>query len=174
MGGPIFLGYDQEALDREYDNRGKVPDFADYFTRYAGESAVARRQLDCRLDVRYGPSPGETLDIFPATGSAPIQLFIHGGYWRAMDKADFSYVARAFNPAGAAVVVINYALIPAVDMDELIRQCRAAVACLSQCGFVRRRSRAPVHLRPLGGRASGGDVDVHRLAGLRWSAVGPG
>ena len=128
MGEAIFLGYDQEALDREYDNRRKVPDFADYFARYASESAAARREFECRLDVPYGPAPGETLDIFPAGPSAPIQLFIHGGYWRAMDKADFNYVARAFRPAGAAVVVINYALVPAVDMDELVRQCRASVA----------------------------------------------
>jgi arylformamidase len=128
MGQPIFLGYDQEALDREYDNRRKVADFADYFARYASESAAARREFECRLDVPYGPGPSETLDIFPGGPSAPIQLFIHGGYWRAMDKADFHYVARAFRPAGAAVVVINYALVPAVDMDELVRQCRASVA----------------------------------------------
>lgn len=130
MGEPIFLGYERQALDREYDNRGKVADFADYFARYASESSAARREFECRLDVRYGPSPGETLDIFPASGSKPasIQLFIHGGYWRALDKADFNYVARAFRPAGAAVVVVNYALIPSVDMDELVRQCRAAIA----------------------------------------------
>lgn len=130
MGQAIFLGYDREALDREYDNRRKVADFADYLTRYATESAAARREFPCRLDVRYGPSAGETLDIFPAPGSAaaPVHVFVHGGYWRAMDKADFSYVARAFRPAGAAVVVINYALLPSVDMDELVRQCRAAVA----------------------------------------------
>jgi len=128
MGTLIFRGYDREMLDREYDNRRKVPDFADYFARYASESAATRREFECRLDVPYGPGPGETLDIFPAGPSAPIQLFIHGGYWRAMDKADFNYVARAFRPAGAAVVVINYALVPAVGMDELVRQCRASVA----------------------------------------------
>ena len=130
MGQAIFRGYDRQALDREYDNRSKVPDCADYLTRYAKESEAARRELPCRLDLRYGPNPGETLDVFPASGPgpAPIQLFIHGGYWRALDKADFSYVARAFVPAGAATVVTNYGLIPSVDMDELVRQCRAAGA----------------------------------------------
>ncbi|MFQ5897066.1 MAG: alpha/beta hydrolase [Candidatus Methylomirabilia bacterium] len=129
MGRTIFRGYDQNGLDREYDNRGKVADFADYLARYAKESEAVRPEFDCRLDVRYGSSPSETLDLFPAPGSspAPIQLFIHGGYWRALDKADFSYVVRAFRPAGAAVVVINYGLIPAVDMDELVRQCRSAI-----------------------------------------------
>ncbi len=130
MGEAIFRGYDRPALDRQYDNRGQIPDFADYLARYAKASEATRRELPCRIDVRYGPSPEETLDIFPPSGpgAAPIQIFIHGGYWRALDKADFSYVARAFVPAGAAVVVINYALIPSVDMDELVRQCRAAAA----------------------------------------------
>ncbi len=130
MGQPIFLGYDREALDREYNNRGKVADFAEYLARYAKESEAARRELPCWLDLRYGPSHGETLDVFPATGAAPapIQLFVHGGYWMALDKADFSFVARAFQAAGAVVVAINYALVPSVGMDELVRQCRASVA----------------------------------------------
>ena len=57
-----------------------------------------------------------------------MHIFIHGGYWHRFSKNEFSFVARAFQPAGAAVVVINYALIPTADMDELVRQCRAAVA----------------------------------------------
>jgi arylformamidase len=137
-GSSIFLGYDQEALDREYNNRGKVPNFANYLARYPAESERARRELPARLDLRYGPHPGETLDVFPAPPGmpAPVQVFIHGGYWMAFDKRDFSFVARAFQPVpasagaapGAMVVVINYALMPTVGMDELVRQCRAAVA----------------------------------------------
>lgn len=130
MSDAIFRGYDRAALDREYNNRGKVTDFADYLARYARESEATRRQLAGRLDMAYGPTPTETLDIFPAAGPgpAPINVFIHGGYWMALDKRDFSFVARGLQPAGATVVVINYALVPSVDMDELVRQCRAAVA----------------------------------------------
>ncbi len=136
MGTTVFREYDQAALDREYDNRGKVTDSADYLARYPRESEAARRDFECRFDVRYGPNPGETLDAFPATAPrpAPIQVFIHGGYWRALDKADFSFVVRAFRPAGAAVVAINYGLIPAIDMDELVRQCRAAIAWIYRNG----------------------------------------
>lgn len=125
-----FRGYDREALDREYDNRRKVADSATWLARYAETSARARAELPCRRDVKYGVGPGETLDIFPArvTRPAPIHVFIHGGYWHRLDKSDFSFVARAFHAAGAAVVVINYALIPTVDMDELVRQCRASIA----------------------------------------------
>jgi arylformamidase len=57
-------------------------------------------------------------------------VFIHGGYWRAMDKADFRYVAEGLVPAGAMVAVVNYALVPSVDIDEIVRQNRAALAWL--------------------------------------------
>lgn len=130
MAEPVFRGYDQPALDREYNNRQKVPDAAAYLARYETESGRARAELPGRLDVAHGAAAGETLDVFPAPGPgpAPVHVFIHGGYWHRMDKTDFSWVARAFRPAGAATVVINYALIPTVDMDELVRQCRAAIA----------------------------------------------
>jgi arylformamidase len=130
MGQAIFRGYDRESLDREYNNRAKVPNAAELLERYTRESEATRRELPCRTDVRYGPHEGETLDVFPAGrgAPAPVHVFVHGGYWRALHKSDFSYVARGFHPAGAAVVVIDYALIPAVDMDELVRQCRAAIA----------------------------------------------
>jgi arylformamidase len=132
MGETIFLGYDREALDREYDNRGKVPGYQEYLERYTRLSAETRETMPARLDLRYGPAPGETLDLFlPAGGGpAPVHVFIHGGYWRALDKADFSFVARGLQPAGVLVAVINYALIPSVDMDELVRQVRASAAWL--------------------------------------------
>jgi hypothetical protein len=69
MGDPIFLYYDGTALDREYDNRAKVASSADVLAWYARESVAARGALACRLDVAYGPRPGETLDVFlPASG----------------------------------------------------------------------------------------------------------
>jgi arylformamidase len=130
MGETVFLGYDRAGLDREYDNRGKVANYAEHLSRYPAESARARDTLPSRLDLRYGPAPGETLDIFLPVGHGPwpVHVFVHGGYWRSLDKQDFSFVALAFQPADVLVAVINYALVPAVDMDELVRQVRASVA----------------------------------------------
>jgi arylformamidase len=132
MGETVFLGYDQERLDREYNNRLKVPRHPEYLERYKQRSAEARATLPARLDLRYGPAPGEALDLFlPAQGGpAPVHVFVHGGYWMALDKADFGFVARGLQPAGLLVSVINYGLIPSVDMDELVRQVRASVAWL--------------------------------------------
>jgi arylformamidase len=130
MATPLFLGYDRAALDREYDNRKKVVDAPAWLRRFAEASNETRAELECKLDIAYGPHPGERLDIFPAQRAtpAPIHLFVHGGYWQWLDKKDFSYVARALVPVGITAVVINYALIPTVSIAELVRQCRAAVA----------------------------------------------
>jgi arylformamidase len=132
MGETIFLGYDQATLDREFNNSGKVANVAEYLAWYPGESARTRETLPTRLDLRYGPRAGETLDVFLPGGNGPwpVHVFVHGGYWRSLDKQDFSFVARAFQPAGVLVAVVNYALIPTVEMDELVRQVRASVAWL--------------------------------------------
>ena len=85
---------DGSTLDRLYNNRTLVPDHAEHFARWAQTSAVVRQAQPCRLDVPYGDGPGETLDIFPASGEsaakAPVLVFIHGGYWRSLDRADHS------------------------------------------------------------------------------------
>jgi arylformamidase len=90
-----------------------VPDFADHFAHWQNASAQARERLKGHLDLPYGDGPGETLDIFPATQpNAPVVIFIHGGYWRSLDKSDHSFVAPALHDMGTCVVVVNYALCP--------------------------------------------------------------
>ena len=109
--------------DRMYNNRALVPDHGDYFSRWAEQSAQARAGNPCELDLRYGDGPGETLDVFPAPQpNAPVLVFIHGGYWRALDKADHSFIAPSFTRDGACVVVPNYALAPAVTVPQITLQ----------------------------------------------------
>jgi arylformamidase len=170
VAGPIFRGYDRAALDREYDNRKKVVDAPAWLTRFAEASGDARAEISCRLDVAYGPAPGERLDIFPADRStpAPIHVFIHGGYWQWLDKRDFSYVARAFVPAGITTVVINYGLIPTVTMAELVRQCRASIAWIAEhaASFGGDAGRVSVS-----GHSAGGHL-VAMLMATDWTAFG--
>lgn len=130
-GEPIYLAYDRAALDAQYNNQQRVPGFADYVAGWQKESARVRAALPGARDVAFGPSADEVLDIYPparATGPAPVQVFFHGGYWRAFQARDFAFVAERLTAAGALTVVVNYALLPAVRMGELVRQCRAALA----------------------------------------------
>ncbi len=104
---------DPKWFDDMYNNRALVPEHAGHLTDWANSSASVRRQESRRLDLKYGQALGETLDIFPsAKGHAPVLVFIHGGYWRGLDKAEHSFLAPAFTRAGACVVEPNYALCP--------------------------------------------------------------
>ncbi len=120
--------------DRMYNNRALVPDFADHFAHWKNASVQARQNLKPLLDVPYGHGPSETLDIFPAAkANAPVVIFIHGGYWRSLDKSDHSFVAPALRDMGACVVVVNYALCPgtpeqAVTIPDIAQQMAQASA----------------------------------------------
>ena len=119
MNAPV----DKAFLNREYNARELVPDHEQYFTRWAEASARARSTMTCHLDLRYGEMPGETMDIFPARkGDGTCLMFIHGGYWRALDKKDHSFLAPSWVDAGASLAVVNYDLCPKVTIEDIVQQ----------------------------------------------------
>ncbi|MDP1529930.1 alpha/beta hydrolase [Rhodoferax sp.] len=119
----------QAQIDAQYNPAIKLPDPLVPAKHYIAQSALARQNLRCVLDVPYGPTLAETLDIFPAdVPNAPVFVFLHGGYWRAFSSKEFSCVALGLQPLGITTVVVNYALCPFVSLDEITRQVRAAVA----------------------------------------------
>lgn len=133
--------YDPVWLERMYNNRALVPDHMGYFDRWAHASEQARASQACNLDVPYGEGEGERLDIFPASsaraGGVPVMVFIHGGYWRSLDKSGHSFVAPAFAQAGVCVVVVNYALCPGtpqapVTIPHIVRQMEKALAWVAR------------------------------------------
>lgn len=130
----IYRGMDRATLEREYNARGTVDSIEPYLEAYATLSAEMRATLPCHLDVSYGPSDAETMDIFPAGPDAPVFVFIHGGYWRLLSKDDSAFMAGVFTQAGVAVVALNYELAPAASLDEIVRQCRSGVAWLNANG----------------------------------------
>ena len=121
--------YDPAWLDRMYNNRALVPEHAAHFQRWAEDSANVVRSQARTLDLRYGGGPAEHLDVFPATQQrAPVLVFIHGGYWRSLDKKDHAFVAPGFTSQGVCVVVPNYALAPAVTIPQIALQMVRALA----------------------------------------------
>ncbi len=120
---------DPSWLDAQYDNRARVPDHPAIFERWRQASQLVREQTRCELDVPYGEGAAEKLDVFhPPREGAPVLVFIHGGWWRALDKADQSFVAPSFVADGAMVVVPNYSLCPAVTIEQIALQLTRVVA----------------------------------------------
>jgi arylformamidase len=120
---------DAAWLERQYDNRARIPEHPMIFERWARASALARENLSRRIDVAYGPGPDERLDLFPTPAAdAPVLVFLHGGWWRSLDKSDHSFIAPAFVQAGAMVVVPNYSLCPKVGIEQIALQMTRALA----------------------------------------------
>ncbi|MCO4861451.1 alpha/beta hydrolase [Cupriavidus sp. WGlv3] len=134
---------DPAFYDREYNNRANVPDNPAHLARWAQWSAQVRARgpyladlsyagADSRPDLRH--ASGETLDYFPAQRAngalPPLLVFVHGGYYRALDKHDHSFVAGALPALGVSVAVVNYTLVPAATVPEIVQQVLRSVAWL--------------------------------------------
>jgi arylformamidase len=167
----LYRDLDQAALDAQYNLRRAVPAHPAYFARWAEESAAVRARMPCRLDIAYGGAPEATLDLFPApVAPAPLLVFIHGGYWQAMDKSDFSFVAPAYLAAGIAVAVVNHTLAPAADMDAIVAQVRAAVVFLARQGAALGIDARRIFLA---GHSAGGHLTAMAML-TDWSRLGLG
>ncbi|WP_282604784.1 alpha/beta hydrolase [Pelagibius sp. Alg239-R121] len=140
MTAKVFLDYDQAGLDREMNLRGRWPEHQDYFDRWGRDSLEVRKACRCHIDLSYGESEGQKLDLFlPAEDEEgargdgfPLLAFIHGGYWKSLDKGDFSYLAPAYLERGIAFASLNYDLSPTVDIAEMVGQVQRGLAWLVQ------------------------------------------
>jgi arylformamidase len=121
------------AID-PFRTRDAVPDFDRYVAEFAARSAVTRAMLRSQCHIPYGDSPAERLDLFfpeVPSGPAPVHLFIHGGYWRAWAKEDFSFIAETVTAAGAIAAIMDYGLMPTVRMATIVAQVRRATQWLA-------------------------------------------
>jgi arylformamidase len=124
-------GTERAILDAQYNLRAAVPEHLTYFARYEAESAALRARWPGRLDLSYGTTPRQAIDLFvPGISDPPLLVFIHGGYWQSRDRKDFSFLAGPFLELGAAVALIGYDLAPTVRMDAIVAQIRAGLAWL--------------------------------------------
>lgn len=158
--------YTPDYCDREYNARASIPDAQRILATWAERGAATRRQRAGLLDLPYGEAAAERLDVFPTRREgAPLLVYIHGGYWRALDKSDFSWVAPPFVDHGIAVAVVNYGLAPATPIEEIVRQMLRALAWLY-------RKADDLQFDPqricVSGHSAGGHLAAMMLAAL-WS-----
>lgn len=117
----------------EYNNRARVPEHPQIFERWQRDAAAyrdrAKSEGRAELGVSFGPSPRQFIDVFKPTGGgadAPLALFVHGGYWRSLEPAMFSHLARGMNAHGVTVAVSGYDLVPQVSIADIVAQTQAA------------------------------------------------
>jgi arylformamidase len=125
--------FDPIELDRQYNARAAIPDHMEYIVRWRADSERVRKSFPAEIDLSYGKSSAERLDVFHAVNpDAPLLIFIHGGYWRSLDKSDFSFLAPAFVDRNVNVALVNYGLAPTTSMEEIVRHLLRAVTWLHQ------------------------------------------
>jgi len=125
------MKYDPEFCEREYNVRARVPEHPAILSRWAMQSVATRRLHACLLDLPYGEGPAERLDLFPTREEpSPLLIFIHGGFWRSLDKSDFSWIAPSFVKQGVTVALVNYGLAPQTPIEDMVRQTLASIAWL--------------------------------------------
>lgn len=168
--GSVSDKTDAGVLEREYNPRIQVPEYASYFARWKDSALEVRRVAEAHLNLRYGLLPSERLDFFPAVGSGnPLLIFVHGGYWRTLDKDDFSWVSPPYVAAGISVAVVNYGSLPGTPLLLIVEQVRRA------CAWLHHNARA-LSIDPgrivCSGHSTGGHLTAMMLA-TDWPGVWP-
>lgn len=125
-----MAGIDYEV---EYNNRARVPENPALMAGWARDAAAYRAARAPR-QIAYGPGPRNTIDVFAGDGQGAIVVFIHGGYWQALDGSSFSHCAHGLNAHGIDVAVPSYDLCPQVTVDTIIAEMRAAACELAKLG----------------------------------------
>lgn len=139
-------------LEAEYNNRARVPDHPTHIAGWQRDAAAYRDGARCELDLAYGPGERHRVDLFhPQGGDAggPVVLFIHGGYWQALDKSTASHLARGANGRGLTVAIPSYTLAPAARLADIVADIENAA------NFVMRRMGRPLVVT---GHSAGGHL----------------
>ncbi len=165
----VFGSYTAAELSFQYSPRATVSDAADIMARWRVEGSAWQKSRTAEL--HYGTKPSQTLDIYIPDGvkSPPLHVYIHGGYWQALDKRDNGHLCAELVKAGVAVAVLNYSLCPPGTISDIITECREALKLLhgiaGEYGCDRDRITASGH-------SAGGHL-VAMLASTHWPQIDP-
>jgi arylformamidase len=126
----VTTDIDYEA---EYNNRARVPEHPALIAGWARD-AKAWREREGFQTISYGPGVRHSIDVFASRGDGDLVVFIHGGYWQALDGSFFSHLAAGLNAHGVSVAIPSYDLCPQVSIDDIIVQMRMAARELARLG----------------------------------------
>jgi len=158
----VYKGFSKHELEYQYNPRESVPEYPELAKKRAEASRKARSTLKSWLNVPYGNSAREILDIYaPDKAGGPVLVYIHGGYWRTGSKDDNCNFAPTFVQRGATVVLVEYDLCPQVTVTDIVRQTRASIAWVYK--NIIRYSGNPAKLY-VSGHSAGGHLTAMALA----------
>lgn len=123
---------DQKARDDAYENGGFIPGAEAYGPKWEAAAAAFREATHCELDLGYGDGERTRYDLFyPEHAPEGLLVFVHGGYWKARSKSDWSHFATGGLAHGFAVVLIGYPLAPEARISEITQNVSAGIAAVA-------------------------------------------
>jgi arylformamidase len=162
MNDTLYKGFRRDELEYQYNPRVSVPEYPQLAKVRAAQAHKVRESAKSWLNIAYGTSPRERLDIYAAAKPAgPVLVYIHGGYWRSGSKEDNCNFVPTFTERGATVVLVEYDLCPNVTITEIVRQIRSAIAWTYQ--NILRYGADPAKLF-VSGHSAGGHLTAMALA----------
>lgn len=134
-----------------------ITDLLAVFARREAAAKAALAEFPVQRGVEYGPDAAHRLNLFvpDRVSGAPVQMFIHGGFWKSLDADLFSFLAPGFVPQGVILAVIDYPLMPETRMDGVVEACRLAAQWLH--GHIARYGGDPGRIH-LSGNSAGGHL----------------
>lgn len=124
---------DRAELDAQMRFAAILPDFEEWVAWYRTESAGTLGDYGAPPGiVAYGEAPGQSVRCFPGNAAGrPAFVFIHGGYWRAFEAADYDFIVRTALAAGVPFYNVDYRLMPDVRMADCVEDVRAALTMIT-------------------------------------------
>lgn len=169
MDETVYKGFRQDEMEYQYNPRVSVPEYPRLAKVRSEQARKVRDSAKSWLNVPYGSSPRETLDIYAADrAGGPVLIYIHGGYWRSGSKEDNCNFVPVFTQRGATVVLVEYDLCPQVTVSDIVRETRSAIAWVYR--HVIRYGGDPSRLY-LSGHSAGGHLTAMALA-YEWEKEG--
>jgi arylformamidase len=160
----------REWFDAQYDVGALVPEGDEIVAAWHAESRAISAEFP-PVELSYGAHPRQAVDVFRAPdtpSAAPLLVFVHGGYWQALDKETFAFLAAPFVEQGAVFATVEYRLAPEVSVPDVVADVRAGIA------EVARRAgelRADPRRITVVGHSAGGHL-IAELMATDWAAHG--
>jgi arylformamidase len=146
--------------DQQYNPRLAVQDSQQYFDHWRARARQARATLTGSIDAPYGEHERERLDVFRAAAPRGTLVFLHGGYWRAFGKEDFSWIATSFVQAGITVVIPSYPLCPGAPLPAICQSVAKAMSYIASSALTAAERERVV----LAGHSAGAHLAAHYLS----------
>ena len=132
----VWRGLTQDELDAAYNQAAYAPNMQEVLARLSAQSEVVRQRIGAPRRFSYGQGENDSLDVYSPSSfssTAPINIFVHGGAWRAGEAKDYAFPAELFVNAGAHFVAIDFDCVQDHDGDllSLADQVKRAIAWIA-------------------------------------------